>query len=472
MTRLKLFRTVSIVFFFTALLMIQFTGAMASADEYSAIVAANSAVPMGQTAQDTATEASAIPVGQTETTLPTGQEAGIDADIFGKKGGRLHPFLRLEERYTDNLYNTSTNEQDEFITSAAPGIWIALPANREKLLDIGTSTTSPGGLQLSRIKPEATRRLQSYLLYSPEFVFYSTNSRHNATNHKAEGLFQYNFQGGLALDVVDQFTVQHQANNNGISENLDKYKDNLFNILAIYDPSAKIRFRLDYANYFLKYDGVVNEYMNRTDNSFSAYLFYRIKPKTSVFVEYEFSDIDFDEFLDSNSIENRYYAGVQWDITAKSRGRLKLGYLEKDFDRTWVDDQDGFSFEVQTQHNFTPKRALQVNGFKRFNESNLIGSFSFSTTGGTLAWLQRFTEKWSGTLTGSYTNDKYNGDFTTGGVTDQREDDTFYIAPALRYEIQEWLSFDLAYIYTDRNSNFDVFDFVNNTLFLRVELSL
>ncbi|MEA1969411.1 MAG: outer membrane beta-barrel protein [Thermodesulfobacteriota bacterium] len=419
-------------------------------------------IPVGQTE---------IPVGQTEEVVP-GEEERVDADIFGKRGGHFHPFLFFEERYTDNLYNTESNEQDDFITSIAPGIWIALPSNREKLLDIGTTTTSPGGLEISRIKPETTRRYQSYLLYSPEFVYYSDHSEHDCTNHKAEGLFQYNFNMGLSLDFVDQFNVRHQANNNGISEHLDKYQDNLFNVLAIYDRSGKFRFRLDYSNYDLDYDDAINDYMDRNDNSFSVYIFYRIKPKTSLFVEYEFSDIDFDTYSDSDSVENRYYAGVQWDVTAKTKGRIKLGFLDKDFDKAWMEDQAGFSFEIQTQHNFTPKRALQINGFQRFNESNLIGSSCFLTKGLTAAWLQRFSEKWSGTLTGSFTNDEYEGEFTYAGVTEKREDDTFYIAPSLRYEFRDWMTFDLAYIYTIRDSNFNIFDFVNNTIFLRMNISL
>lgn len=436
-------------------------------------------LPAGQTEDSIpAGQSEKIPIGQSDGNIPVGQSeaeeapAVIDADIFGKKGGYFHPFILFEERYTDNLYNTNTHEEEDFITTAAPGFWIALPSNREKLLDIGTTSTSPGGLELSRIKPETTRRYQGYFLYSPEFVFYADHPDHNTTNHRVEGLFQYNFNMGLSLDFVNLFNDTHQANNNGISEQIDKYKDNLFNVIATYQPSEKVKFRLDYSNYDLDYEDIFNRYMNRNDNSFSAYVFYKLKPKTSIFIEYEFSDIDFDTYTDSDSEEDRYYAGVQWDITAKTRGRIKLGYLDKDFDRPWVEDQDGFSFEVQTQHNFSPKRALQLSGFQRFNESNFIGSSCFRTTGGIVSWLQRFSEKWSGTLTGSFTHDKYEGVFTSNDFTDKREDDTFYIAPALRYEFREWATFDLAYIYTDRDSNFDYFDFVNNTFFLRVELSL
>jgi hypothetical protein len=413
------------------------------------------------------------PLGQEERAFPGGQEEeGIGAEIFGEKGGNVHPFLLLEEIYTDNLFNTNTNEKEDFITTVSPGLWIALPANREKLLEIGTSNTSPGGLNLSRIKPDTTRRAQGYFLYAPEFVHYSDRSEHNTANHKAEGLFQYNFNMGLSIDVVNQFNSRSEVNDNGISERLDKYQDNLFNFIMVYDPSEKIRFRVDYSNYDLAYDDSINAYRDRNDNSFSAYVFYKIKPKTSVFVEYEFADISYDTNTDSDSVESRYYTGLEWDITAKTRGRIKLGYIDKNFDKSSMDDQDGFSYEIQTQHNFTPKRALQLIGFRRFNESTMVTSTTYLSTGLSAAWLQRFTEKWSGTLSASYSNEEYKGDFTFNGVTGERDDDLFSIAPALRYEFREWMLFDLGYVFTQRDSNFRPFDYNNNTVFFRINISL
>ena len=423
------------------------------------------------TQEENAAREAQMPIGQVEEPMIPGEE-GITADVFGKKGGYLHPFLMLEEMYTDNLYNTDTGEEEDFITTISPGLWLALPSNREKLLEIGTTTTSPGGLNMSRIKPEATRRYQTYLLYSPEFVFYKNNSQHDTVNHQAEGLFQYNFNMGLSLDVIDQYNITHEANNNGISEELDKYKDNLFNILAIYQPSEKFKFRVDYSNFDLDYDEDENNYMDRNDDSFACYIFYKIKPKTSIFAEYEFSDIEFDTFTASDSVEHRYYAGVQWDVTAKTRGRFKIGYIDKDFDNSGVEDQDDYSVEIQAQHNFTAKRAIELMGFRRFNESNFIDSSSFLTTGASAAWLQRFNDKWSGTLEVSYTYDEYYELFVDNQNPKERTDKIFSFSPAIRYEMKDWLTFDLGYTYINRDSDIDRFDFINNAIVFRGNISL
>jgi hypothetical protein len=277
---------------------------------------------------------------------------------------------------------------------------------------------------------------------------------------------------GLSLDAMDQYHINHEPNDNGIERRIDKYTDNLFDFLAVYETPERFRFRFDYSNYDLYYAGSINDYRNRNDNSFSFYVFYRLKPKTSVFVEYDFADIEYVTNTDSDSTEDRYFAGFDWNVTAKTKGRVKLGYMQKNFKSSNVNNQDDFSLEIQAEHNFTPKRALKLIAFRRFNESSFIDSPSSLSTGGSISWLQRFTDKWSATLEFSYSRDEYNGPITIFGVTDERHDDIFSVAPALRYKPRDWLIVDLAYIYASRDSNFDIFDYVKNSVFLRVNISM
>lgn len=453
-----------------AIILLRFWGVLFFA-LFLAVEAGNAIdVPTGQTSSGDIptgqTSSGDIPTGQTEE-VPEGQRIG--AEVMGREGGYFHPFLLVEGRYTDNLYFTNTNEQDDFITSVSPGLWIAVPSNREKLVEISTSNTSPGGLRVSRIKPEAARRMQTYFLYSPEFVTFAENSSHDHLNHTVEGMFQYNFDMGLSVDVWDQFKKTNEINNNA-SGRIDEYYDNVFNFLTTYEPSGKFKFRLDYSNYWLDYDDLANDFRDRTDNTVSAYVFYKIKPKTSIFVEYDFADISYDENSFFDSKEHRYYAGVDWDMTAKTRGRAKFGMIEKDFDEISLEDQEGFSMEAQAQHTFSPKRALNLNLFRRYSESTIGASWALMTTGVDAALLQRFNEKWSGTLNLLYQMDEFEGDYTYGGKTDQRKDELFQAGASIIFEPRDWLTFNLGYYYSLRDSNFSVFDFENNTVYITIEL--
>jgi len=283
------------------------------------------------------------------------------------------------------------------------------------------------------------------------------------------------WDSGLSLDVADVFDVNHVANDNGISGLLEKYTDNYFDILLSYQPSEKFKFQFDYSNYDLEYDTEYDEnqdYRDRNDNSIDLYVFFKIKPKTSIFAEYGYSDIRFDTNKESDSTEDRLYGGIDWDITGKTKGRLKAGYIWKDFERWYVDDQEGFSFQAQVQHNFSPKRALILEGFRSYNESNFAYADTFMGTGVSATLLQRFNDKWSGTLEGSYTENDYKGAYSYEDVTKERQDEIFKISPALRYEFREWLFFDLGYTYTNRDSNIYYYDYVDNTVFFRADFFL
>ena len=416
------------------------------------------------------------PVGQTNdntTVIPGGQtkgrpvsDDGIGADIFGDRGGRFHPFVIAETVYTDNVFSTQTATEDDFITTLTPGVWLAFPANRERLLNIDTTPTSPGGLQLSRIKPEATRRYQTYFLYSPSFVLYADNSNHDHINHRAEALFQYNFNSGISFDVIDIFNDREEIAGNGIANTLFRYQDNLLDLITSYDsPSGKLKLQFTYANYNLDYDEASEAFRDRNDNTFTVSGFYRFWPKTSLFLEYNYSDINFDDAGSIfDSIEHRYFGGVNWEITARTRGRIKLGYTDKDFDNDTVSDQDEFSVEIQTQMNLNPKRSLQVNGYRKFHESDFGGASSFMSTGLNVSLLQRFTEKWSGTLNVFYEQNDYNQ------IT--RDDDLYGFGPAVRFEAKKWLIFDLGYYYYNNDSNVSFFEYETHQIFLRATLSI
>jgi hypothetical protein len=395
----------------------------------------------------------------------------ITSDIFGKRGGYLHPFLSIAEYYTDNVFNSSDKKSEDFVTVISPGIWLTVPHIYEKLLTIDTSNISPGGFILSRHKTESFRRYQTYLFYNADIEKFSKYSSEDTSNHKVEGLFLYNFRGGLSIEFVDQFLASHDARGTGISTELDKFKTNLANLIITYDPTDKFRFRVDYSNFLVNYEASRNDFRDRIDNTVSAYLFYRLKSKTSLFIEYEFFEIDYDKDILSNSKEHHYFSGLQWDITAKSKGSMKAGYGIKNFDNTSEESND-FILEAHIDHRFTPKTSLMIKISRRTNETNIETTDFIISNTVEAEYIQRFTAKITGNIDIQYINDRYKGDLTFAGETKERRDDYFRSGFALQYEFREWFKMDLGYIYSKRNSNFADFDYTNNTAFVRIIGSL
>jgi hypothetical protein len=139
----------------------------------------------------------------------------ISSDIFGKKGGYLHPFLSLAELYSDNIFNENSNTVSDYATILSPGIWLSIPGTRKQVLEIDSSSATPGGLDYDIYNLEKSRRFQSYMLFAADFSMYSDQQEADTEDYQLEGSFQYNFGGGLSIQFIDQFIASHDDWNTG-----------------------------------------------------------------------------------------------------------------------------------------------------------------------------------------------------------------------------------------------------------------
>lgn len=390
------------------------------------------------------------------------------SELFGRKGGYIHPFFAITEYYTDNVYNSRKDRESDFVTVLSPGIWMTLPHIYEKLLLAETSIMSPGGFSLSRYKPETFRRYQTYLFYNSDIELYSKDSSGNIVNHKAEGFFQYNLRGGLTFEFIDQYLASHDLRGTGISGKLDKFRTNLADLNIMYNVSDRLNFRLDYANYFVNYTASRNDFRDRIDNSLSAYVFYRFRPKTSLFYEYEFVDVNYDKDIMSDSTEHHNFLGIQWDITAKSKGSIKAGYGFKDFSESELDDDNEFILEAQIDHKITGKTSIILKASRKTNESN-ISTLNYMTSDYfQIDYLQKITGKITGNVSFSYGRNMYSDKLTLNGVTKKLRDNYLTGLIALQYKFKEWLEMDAGYILNKRESTFSDFDYTTNIIFIKL----
>lgn len=400
------------------------------------------------------------------------KEAKISGDVFGRKKILLHPYLSLKQEYSDNIYNSGSNIISDAISTISPGIWFAFPSSKERLLEISTSSLTPGGLLLSREKARFPRKYQAYFFMGGDFERYSNNSDENADNFRIEGVLQYNMKSGISADLVNQFLTSQDARGTGVSSELDKYSTNLSSLLLGYEISDDFNVRADFSNYFVDYEATRNETRDRSDNSFSGYLFYKFKPKTSLFAEYDLIDISYDISPLRNSAENNFYAGIRMELTGKTRGELKTGYGIKDFADPDTKGVDKFILELKTEHAFSSKNLLKLAALRRINETS-VSSADYTLTNQLLGSFEhKFSSNISGKLDFSYAIDLYAGDLTMGGETKALEDHMYSLSPALHYQFRKWLTANIAYRYSRRESSFASLNYINNTVLFNILFSI
>jgi hypothetical protein len=261
----------------------------------------------------------------------------------------------------------------------------------------------------------------------------------------------------------------------------------MFNIAGTYDLTEKFQLRLDYSNFYLNYEDKINQDDDRKDDVYSAYVFFRMTSKTSVFVEYDFTDIDYDT-TPKDSHEHRYYGGIRWEMTGKSSGQIKGGYGRRkttdspmiDTDVTYSDfSEDTWVGAIQLDHNLTSQTNLTFNAYRRFDESlehrydyGILNDFYADYV---LAHFAGLKISWNVmpnihlNLDTSVFYDKFQESQLENrqGDIEDRKDWEYAVSPSATIDLWKHCSINGAYIYTDHTSNYPEQDYFDHTFFLR-----
>lgn len=384
--------------------------------------------------------------------------AGISGDIFGRKHGIIHPFLKVSETYSDNLTNSYIDEVSDWKTVISPGIALVFPGTGSTDVRMDSSTVAPGGLALSRHKLDTSNRYQGIVVYSPEITRYKDNSDENFTAQRVTGAFQYNAPGGLSIDIADkyQYAQEMWGETGDYKTDHATYADNVVHGIVDFAFSPKFSISAGGAYHTLEYKHDISEFRDRDDRVYSGALNFHLSTKTKLFCEYKRIDVRYDvnEFAQKDSTEDFVYGGVTWDITAKSQGTCKFGYVTKDFDAPGVDEESTWAGEIDITHKITDRTLIMASAVRTYYETNTETANFYTTNRVDLAYHQAFTPKVSLRFLLSYQNDDYDGIAL--------ENDTYRIRPAIVFTPYQWLSCELAYRYSDRTSDLDTWEYTTN----------
>ena len=175
-------------------------------------------------------------------------------------------------------------------------------------------------------------------------------------------MLQYAFPGGLTLEASDVYIQSAEEYEDTFAGELEEFDSNLVSLIAYYEYSPKLNMRVGYSNFTLDYtSGRRNNFKERTDDQISTYVFYRILPKTRLFLQYDYVEQDYDYAIQPDREEQRIFIGLRFDSNARVTGYLKLGYSEIDVD-TSSDTYDDFSAAASLGYALSAISKVTVSG--------------------------------------------------------------------------------------------------------------
>jgi polysaccharide biosynthesis protein VpsM len=396
---------------------------------------------------------------------------GGSPELYERKRQYLHPFLSITESYSDNILNTSTERKSDFVTLISPGLWLSVPLTREKASLITSSTLSPGGFIVENLTEESYRHFQSFLFYQADIELFSHYSSENNVSHRLEGQLKYRLSGGLGIALQDQYLVAYDDRGTGFTQPLSKYQSNLSNLVVEYDTRHKTLVRVGFTNFIVDYDQSENSFRNRMDNVLSASVFYSIRPRIALFGEYEFVDIQYDQNSLLDGKEQHFFGGLRWNVSSKTEGFIKAGYGVKSFS-SGISGSHDFILEASVAHRFSSKSSLKVTAWRKTDETDLDSANFILTNGLSASYTHKLTGKLSAFANLAYAAEWYTGGSASAGIAGKPKDHYLTAGLGIQHKFRKWLTNEIGYTYSRRDSSFSSFDYSSNTLYFRLSGAL
>ncbi len=366
------------------------------------------------------------------------------SDLFGPDS-YFHPFISIDQSWSDNIYKTENNKVDDYWVTTKPGIWLALP---------GSSLFMPPVEEMGRV--------QAFLSYNADIKNISGENDHDDIDHNLEGHVLYNGAGGLSVKLSDVYKDKHDDIVEG-SDNIH-YADNTLSTDIRYEITEKTAITLGYTHFTENYDKVKNS-QDRKENLIESAVYYGLMPKTAVFLQFAYKDITYKNYPIQDNKEIEYLTGIKWDITDRTTGSFKLGYLNKAFKSSLISDKSIMKIVLDAGYEITLKSDITLTAKNETNETDELAAAYFETSSLLTTYRHELSERFTGFFSLFYNIEDYNID---------RKDTMFSIAPSLTYKFNDLFTCDFAYTYEDVESKgiASADTYTANILLLTVSVSM
>jgi len=342
-------------------------------------------------------------------------------------GVEVTPGLQVEESHNDNIFAQETVKKSSWITTIDPALVVKAVdgANEYEL-----------GYRYSRGIFHSSHNDD----YSDHFIgadmLLDLTSRLNVI-----GWADYNRTHDMRGTTFTGLPITFNTP--------DKYHETIVGSRVEYGQNARVEFSGEYSN--KRYDNHRTITQTRDLDTIGgiAQFSYPIAPKTSAVIEARYTRFNYKFFSPTtnlDSAEQRYYAGLDWEATAKTTGTVRVGYLSKNFSNAALTDSSSVGWELGILWEPLTYSSWTLEGSSTALETDGTGSYTKSV-GGSLTWNHEWAEHLSHTAMVGYHENKFQGLAIT------RKDQVTTAGASVNYELMRWLTVGAGYNYADRNSN-------------------
>ena len=372
----------------------------------------------------------------------------------------LVPTLNTKTVFDDNIYSLSSNEVSSFSQVVNPNFAFVAQdrANVYKLVynlnAAGYANDSDDSYNDHKIDLNAHIEPTARLRYDAGLAYAMLHDDRGTGASSGFSLFQIR-QDGNRDGVIDE----------GIGE-VDKF--NLATLRLGGEYGAKTARGLLVANADLnqKRYSRNSSALGRDNDTFNVLLGVRARlmPKTTFLVDYEISDTNY-KGVTPDSKDNRILAGITWENSIQTTGKLRLGQGKREIDGG--KDISKFTWDLGVTWKPLPLDTINITGGAKATDASAPYAAT-ENTNYNLSWTHQWLDRVNTAVNFGVSKD----DYTAPAGTKARSDDTTNYGVSLNYQMRRWLVWSVGVNSSDKDSTVKDFSNTRNVMSIGAQVSL
>ena len=274
------------------------------------------------------------------------------------------------------------------------------------------------------------------------------------------------------INISYEDTIDKPGSTNASTETLEEY-------IQYTQTTAEVKFAygkkynkgqltLSLSHAEKEFDDSAKQYRDRDKNTVNTQFFYRLAPKTRVFIELSVQKLHYlnrTKPSDPTSTNYNYLLGLEWDLTAKTSGTIKLGYQKKAYDTNELyNDISDLSYSINLNWQASRDAILTFAASRETTESAQLGTGGFINDDIALKYAHSLSAHT--TISTDFYFSQYDNTFTLN-----RTDTKKQYGLSLSHQLKRWLlSLKLKKYQRDSASNNFAYD--ANTISLSLKTLL
>jgi opacity protein-like surface antigen len=364
-------------------------------------------------------------------------------------GDTLKPFVTLGEIYDSNVFRVKERSQ--------------LPVGDEQLDDFITMVTVGTELHYSISREELD------LLLKRDFIYYKHYTDQNADQNEVSGKLALILFDKVKMRIDGSYKTYPEGHayyqNNAVNEE----KDSTYGVSLGYEMPTGIGYEAAYRRAEVDYslaEYVPNEY---SINTFSGTMSYRLSADARIYAAYLRDDTGYKEdmpigstLVNNNSVADSMRLGLEKTVSPKTAITCYVGFLDRRHNQAPERDFSGMIGKVAATYGVTGKLGLILDGERQiYEETWAYWNYSVTNFFG-IGLNYEITKKTKATFYNRLSWKDFQ-DIPGAGVG-RRSDFMHDMKIVLEWAPMTGLTVDLGYQYSTQSSNYNIYNFADQTV--------